>query len=59
MDMNRRQLFRTNGAGLMGSALVAMGFSPTLALVETRHSNSPAPRKPAIPARIARWVAAS
>lgn len=37
MDMNRRQFFRTSGAGLMGSTLVAMGFSPTPALAETRH----------------------
>jgi formate dehydrogenase major subunit len=37
MDMNRRQFFRTSGAGLMGSTLVALGFSPTPALAETRH----------------------
>ena len=28
MDMNRRQFFRVSGAGLVGSSLVAMGFSP-------------------------------
>jgi formate dehydrogenase major subunit len=36
MDMNRRQFFRVSGAGLMASSLVALGFSPTLALAETR-----------------------
>lgn len=36
MDMNRRQFFRVSGAGLVGSSLVAMGFSPTAALAETR-----------------------
>ena len=36
MDMNRRQFFRVSGAGLVGSSLVALGFSPTLALAETR-----------------------
>jgi formate dehydrogenase major subunit len=36
MDMNRRQFFRVSGAGLVGSSLVALGFSPTLALAEAR-----------------------
>ena len=36
MDMNRRQLFRVSGAGLVGSSLVALGFSPTAALAEAR-----------------------
>ncbi len=36
MDMNRRQFFRVSSAGLVGSSLVAMGFSPTAALAETR-----------------------
>lgn len=36
MDVNRRQFFRATGAGLAGSALVALGFSPTAALAETR-----------------------
>ena len=34
--MNRRQFFRVSGAGLVGSSLVALGFSPTAALAETR-----------------------
>lgn len=34
MDMNRRQFFRVSGAGLVGSSLVALGFSPTAALAE-------------------------
>ena len=37
MDMNRRQFFRVSGAGLVGSSLVAMGFSPTAALAQTRN----------------------
>lgn len=37
MDMNRRQFLRASGAGLVGSSLVALGFSPTAALAETRH----------------------
>jgi formate dehydrogenase major subunit len=37
MDMNRRTFFRVSGAGLVGSSLVAMGFSPTAALAETRN----------------------
>lgn len=36
MDVNRRQFLRVSGAGLTGSALVALGFSPTAALAETR-----------------------
>jgi len=36
MDMNRRQFFRVSGAGLTASSLVALGFSPTQALAETR-----------------------
>ena len=37
MDMNRRQFFRDSGAGLVGSSLVALGFSPMAALAETRN----------------------
>lgn len=37
MDMNRRQFFRVSAAGLMGSSLVVLGFSPTAALAETRN----------------------
>ncbi len=36
MDISRRQFFRVSGAGLMGSSLVALGFSPQAALAETR-----------------------
>lgn len=36
MDMNRRQFFRVTSAGLAASSLVALGFSPTAALAETR-----------------------
>ena len=36
MDMHRRQFFRVSGAGLVGSSLVAMGFSPQAALAQTR-----------------------
>jgi len=36
MDMNRRQFFRVSSAGLVGSSLVALGFSPTQALAQTR-----------------------
>jgi formate dehydrogenase major subunit len=36
MDMNRRNFLRVSGAGLVGSSLVALGFSPTAALAETR-----------------------
>ena len=37
MDMDRRQFFRVSSAGLIGSSLVAMGFSPAAALAETRN----------------------
>lgn len=37
VDMNRRQFLRVSGAGLAASSLVALGFSPTAALAETRH----------------------
>jgi formate dehydrogenase major subunit len=37
MHMNRRQFFRVSGAGLAASSLVALGFSPTPALAETRN----------------------
>lgn len=37
MDMDRRQFFRVSGAGLAASSLVALGFSPTAALAETRN----------------------
>ena len=37
MDMNRRQFFRVSGAGLAGSTLAALGFSPDAALAETRN----------------------
>lgn len=37
MDMDRRQFLRASGAGLVGSSLVALGFSPTAALAETRN----------------------
>jgi len=36
MDMDRRGFLRVSGAGLVGSSLVALGFSPTAALAETR-----------------------
>lgn len=36
MDMNRRHFFRVSSAGLVGSSLVALGFSPTAALAQTR-----------------------
>lgn len=36
MDMNRRQFFRVSSAGLVGSSLVALGFSPTAALAQVR-----------------------
>jgi formate dehydrogenase major subunit len=36
MDMNRRHFFRVSGAAVVGSSLVALGFSPTAALAETR-----------------------
>jgi formate dehydrogenase major subunit len=34
--MNRRQFFRVSSAGLVGSSLVALGFSPATVLAETR-----------------------
>ena len=37
MDMIRRHFLRVSGAGLVGSSLVALGFSPTAALAETRN----------------------
>jgi len=37
MDMNRRHFFRVSSAGLVGSSLVALGFTPTAALAETRN----------------------
>jgi formate dehydrogenase major subunit len=37
MDMNRRHFLRVSGAGLVGSSLVALDFSPTAALAETRN----------------------
>ncbi len=37
MDMNRRQFLQLTGAGLAGSTLAALGFSPAPALAETRH----------------------
>jgi len=37
MDMDRRQFFRVSGAGLVGSSLVALGYSPAPVLAETRH----------------------
>src|SRR5574343_58490 len=36
MNMNRRQFFKVCSAGLTGSSIVAMGFSPTAALAEVR-----------------------
>jgi formate dehydrogenase major subunit len=36
MDMNRRHFFRVSSAGLVGSSLVALGFSPATALAEVR-----------------------
>jgi formate dehydrogenase major subunit len=36
MDMSRRQFFRVSGAGLAGSSLAALGFSPAPVLAETR-----------------------
>jgi len=36
MDMNRRQFFRASAAGLVGSSLAAMGFSPTEAVAAAR-----------------------
>ena len=36
MDMSRRAFFRVSGAGLVGSSLAAMGFSPTEGVAVTR-----------------------
>jgi formate dehydrogenase major subunit len=36
MDMSRRQFFRVSGAGLAGSSLAALGFSPAPVLAATR-----------------------
>lgn len=36
MDMNRRQFLRISGAAMVGSSLVALGFSPMEALAEAR-----------------------
>jgi formate dehydrogenase major subunit len=37
MDMNRRQFFKACAAGLGGSSLAMLGFSPELVLAETRN----------------------
>src|SRR6266849_4819894 len=37
MDMNRREFFRVSAAGLAGSSLAVLGFSPTAVLAETRN----------------------
>ena len=37
MDIRRRQFFRVSSAGLIGSSIVALGFSPTAALAEARN----------------------
>jgi formate dehydrogenase major subunit len=37
MDISRRQFFRVSSAGLIGSSIVALGFSPTAALAEARN----------------------
>jgi formate dehydrogenase major subunit len=36
MEMNRRQFLRVSTAGLVGSSLAVMGFSPTAVIAETR-----------------------
>jgi len=36
MDMNRRQFFKASAAGLVGSSLTAMGFSPNEAVAAAR-----------------------
>jgi len=36
MDMNRRTFLQVSSAGLVGSSLVALGFSPTAALAQAR-----------------------
>jgi formate dehydrogenase major subunit len=37
MDMNRRQFFKVCGAGLTGSSLAMMGFSPQTVLAQVRN----------------------
>lgn len=37
MEISRREFLRVSGAGLVSSSLVALGFSPTAALAETRN----------------------
>lgn len=37
MEMNRRDFFKVTAAGLTGSGLAAMGFSPATVLAETRN----------------------
>jgi formate dehydrogenase major subunit len=37
MDMNRRQFFHVTGSTLVGSSLVALGFSPTAVMAQTSH----------------------
>ncbi len=37
MESSRRQFFKICGAGLAGSSLALMGFSPTEALAEIRN----------------------
>ena len=37
MDMNRRQFFKACAAGLGGSSLALLGFSPQEVLAETRN----------------------
>ena len=37
MDMDRRQFFRVSGAGLVGSSLAVLGFSPDAVLAEARN----------------------
>ena len=36
MQVTRRQFFKVCGAGLSGSSIALMGFSPTSALAEVR-----------------------
>jgi formate dehydrogenase major subunit len=36
MEMNRREFFRVSAAGLVGSSLAVMGFSPTEVIAATR-----------------------
>jgi formate dehydrogenase major subunit len=56
--MNRRQFFKVCSAGLGGSSIALMGFSPTAALAEVRTSSSPAPPRHGTSVRIARCPAA-